>query len=103
METEASIYEVKSQAAWITLNRPENRNALSADLVNGLYQHLQKALADEQVRAIVITGTGPAFCAGADLKSPPGSSISGGGKAIPFADVFSSFFSISLLDVSNIL
>jgi methylglutaconyl-CoA hydratase len=87
METEASIYEVKNQAAWITLNRPENRNALSADLVNGLYHHLQKALADEQVRAIVITGTGQAFCAGADLKSPPGSSISGGGKAVPFADV----------------
>tara|TARA_R110002072_G_scaffold7773_4_gene41509 strand:+ start:5772 stop:6545 length:774 start_codon:yes stop_codon:yes gene_type:complete len=87
MESSASLYEVKNHAAWITLNRPDNRNALSAELVNGLYEHLQNALADTSVRAIVITGTGPAFCAGADLKSPPGSSISGGGNAVPFADV----------------
>lgn len=69
------------------MNRPDNRNALSADLVNELFHHIQSALADDQVRSIVITGNGPAFCAGADLKSPPGSSISGGGKAIPFAEL----------------
>ncbi|MFT5014010.1 MAG: methylglutaconyl-CoA hydratase [Planctomycetaceae bacterium] len=87
MEINASLYEVKNNAAWITLNRPDNRNALSAELVNGLHGHLLKALQDPLVRVIVMTGTGPAFCAGADLKSPPGSSISGGGKAVPFADV----------------
>ena len=83
----ATQYEVRNQAAWITLDRPENRNALSAELVNELYDHLQTAVADDAVRAIVITGNGPAFCAGADLKSPPGASISGGGKAIPFSDL----------------
>ena len=80
-------YEVQDQAAWIRLDRPENRNALSAELVNELYQHLQQALSDPLVRSIVITGNGTAFCAGADLKSPPGSSISGGGRAVPFGDV----------------
>ncbi|MEZ5730402.1 MAG: enoyl-CoA hydratase-related protein [Burkholderiaceae bacterium] len=56
----------------MTLNRPENRNALSDVLVNELHAHLLAANADEAVRSIVITGTGPAFCAGADLKNPPG-------------------------------
>ena len=70
--TEATLYEVTKGAAWITLNRPQNRNALSAVLVNELHDHLQNALQDPGVRCIVITGNGPAFCAGADLKNPPG-------------------------------
>lgn len=83
---EATLYEVRRGAAWITLNRPQNRNALSAALVNELYDHLGTANADDAVRSIVITGCEPAFCAGADLKSPPGSSISGE-RAIPYAEV----------------
>ena len=85
--TEATLYDIRKGAAWITLNRPENRNALSAVLVNELYEHIQAANSDDAVRCIVITGNGPAFCAGADLKSLPGSSISGGGKAVPYPDV----------------
>jgi methylglutaconyl-CoA hydratase len=84
--TEATKYEVRDGAAWITLNRPENRNALSAVLVNELDDHLAAANADPQARCIVITGTGPAFCAGADLKNPPGQA-SAGGRAVPYADV----------------
>jgi methylglutaconyl-CoA hydratase len=67
--TEATLYEVQSGAAWITLNRPENRNALSQILVTELDAHLRAAVADPNVRCIVITGNGPAFCAGADLKN----------------------------------
>ena len=81
-----TLYEVRNGAAWITLNRPQNRNALSAVLVNELYAHLAKADADDDVRAIVITGTGPAFCAGADLKNPPGSVVDGA-ASIPFQDI----------------
>lgn len=81
----ATQYDIKDRVAWITLDRPENRNALSAELVNELHAHLENALQDKQVHSIVITGNGQAFCAGADLKSPPGASISGGGRAIPFA------------------
>jgi len=75
--TDATLYDVKNGAAWITLNRPENRNALSSVLVLELYEHLLVANDDPNVRCIVITGTDPAFCAGADLKSPPGASIEG--------------------------
>ena len=82
---EATRYTVKQGAAWITLNRPEARNALSAVLVNELYDHLATANADDQVRSIVITGEGSAFCSGADLKSPPGE-LMGGGRAIPYPE-----------------
>jgi len=75
--TEATRYEVRNGAAWITLNRPENRNALSAVLVNELNDHLIAAIDDPAARCIVITGTDPAFCAGADLKNPPGSATGG--------------------------
>jgi methylglutaconyl-CoA hydratase len=85
--TEATLYEIKQGAAWITLNRPENRNALSSVLVTELYDHLTAANADDRVRSIVITGNGPAFCAGADLKSPPGQLSEGSDRAVPYADV----------------
>lgn len=74
----SALYDVRDGAAWITLNRPDNRNALSAGLVNDLYDHITAANADPAVRSIVLTGAGPAFCAGADLKNPPGSPGSGG-------------------------
>ena len=54
--TEATRYEVRQGAAWITLNRPDNRNALSAVLVNELADHIAAATADPAARCIVITG-----------------------------------------------
>jgi methylglutaconyl-CoA hydratase len=83
---EATLYEITDGAAWITLNRPENRNALSAILVNELYAHLLAANENPEVRSIVITGTGPAFCAGADLKSPPGQLVDGA-QAVTYPEV----------------
>jgi len=65
----AVLYELRRDAAWITLNQPERRNALSGEIVVGLRTHLQTAIADDRVRVIVLTGAGTAFCAGADLKS----------------------------------
>ena len=84
--TEATLYDIKNGAAWITLNRPENRNALSSILVSELYEHLLAANEDPEIRCIVITGTDPAFCAGADLKSPPGQAIEGR-RVVPYPDV----------------
>ena len=83
MTTEATLYEVRNGAAWITLNRPERRNALSAVLVSELYAHLQAANDDDSVRSIIITGAEPAFCSGADLKSPPGQVIRGR-RSVPY-------------------
>lgn len=52
----------------LTMNRPEARNALSRNLMKALYEALRSADDDESVRAVVLTGTDPAFCAGIDLK-----------------------------------
>jgi hypothetical protein len=52
----------------LTMNRPEARNALSRELARALYAALRAADADEAVRAVVLTGADPAFCAGVDLK-----------------------------------
>ncbi|MER7208650.1 enoyl-CoA hydratase family protein [Streptosporangium sp. NPDC000239] len=60
--------EVSGGIATITLDSPRNRNALSVRLLGDLEDLLTQALADEEVRVVVLTGTGPVFCAGADLK-----------------------------------
>ncbi len=52
----------------LTMNRPAARNALSRDLIRRLYADLREADSDDAVRAVVLTGADPAFCAGVDLK-----------------------------------
>ncbi len=74
---EHTLYEVRNGAAWITLNRPEVRNALSGTLITEVYDHLLAAQGDDSVRCIVLTGAGKGFCSGADLKNPPGRAAPG--------------------------
>lgn len=56
--------------AWIRLNRPDRRNAVTDDLVRDLCHALAHTRDTTAVRAVVLTGHGPAFCAGHDLKQP---------------------------------
>ena len=60
-------YEVANRVAYLTLNRPEKRNAFNSDLVEALFEALQKAEVDETVKIIVLKAKGPVFSAGADL------------------------------------
>jgi enoyl-CoA hydratase len=60
-------YERTGHVALITLNRPEARNAISPEVMCRLEEAWQAVAADDEVRVAVITGTGSAFCAGADL------------------------------------
>jgi enoyl-CoA hydratase/carnithine racemase len=62
------ILEKKAPIAKITLNRPEALNALSPTLLNELKQALDDVEQDQQIKVVVLTGSGRAFCAGADLK-----------------------------------
>ena len=66
--TDAALYSVEGGVAKITLNRPDNKNALSVELVNALGDHIATAQADDAVRALLLTNVGTTFCAGADLK-----------------------------------
>jgi enoyl-CoA hydratase/carnithine racemase len=61
------LIEDKGPVRVLTLNRPEKRNALDTGLTSALLESLRTADAEDSVRCIVLTGTGPGFCAGADL------------------------------------
>ncbi len=62
-------YETEGPVAWLTINRPEARNALSAAVREGLFDGLRRFSADDDLRVLVLTGAGDkAFCAGGDLK-----------------------------------
>lgn len=65
-------YALRDGAAWITLASPETRNALSAPMVEALARDLERGMEDDAARAVVVSGSGPAFCAGADLKGGGG-------------------------------
>ena len=62
------LFEVDSNVATITLNRPNRLNAISGPMLESLSQALRDADRDREVRVIVITGAGRGFCAGLDLK-----------------------------------
>ncbi len=75
--------------ATITLNRPDNRNALSVELIESLSASLDAAIADPAVRVIVLTGAGTVFCAGADLKERKMVSTGATGDDLPtFVRIF---------------
>jgi enoyl-CoA hydratase len=62
------LYEVSDGVARVTLNRPDQRNALNAELLAALVEAIKRARDDDAVRAVVLTGAGDkVFCAGADL------------------------------------
>lgn len=62
------IYEKHHQAGWITLNREKDMNSLSGLMLTEIHEVLVAAEKDDEVRVLVLTGKGKAFCAGADLK-----------------------------------
>jgi 2-(1,2-epoxy-1,2-dihydrophenyl)acetyl-CoA isomerase len=65
--TDGIEYVVTDEVATITLNRPEALNSLTVAMKHALLATLQRARADEQVRAVLLTGAGRAFCVGQDL------------------------------------
>lgn len=69
MEFEQILYEVEDHVLTITLNRPERLNAFTPTMGRELIEALDAADADDSVRAIVVTGAGRGFCAGADLEA----------------------------------
>ena len=60
--------ERRDAVATVTINRPERRNSLNADVKSALRDALAEVAADQEIRAVVLAGAGEHFCAGQDLK-----------------------------------
>ena len=72
MDYQQIRYEVDEGILTLTLNRPDKLNAFTSRMLNEILDALDRADADDTVRAIIVTGEGRGFCAGADLSGGPG-------------------------------
>ncbi len=68
MEPKSFLFEVRDRVGWITLNRPERLNALTFEVYRELTDVFRELRNEDEVRAVVITGAGRAFCSGGDVR-----------------------------------
>lgn len=66
--TDVVDYEIVDGVAWVTINRPEARNALNREVREGLFCAARRFNGDDSAKVLVLTGSGGVFCAGGDLK-----------------------------------
>lgn len=87
-DTSAVLHHKRGCAFWITLNRPDKRNAINADVIAGIREGYRQAHADPEVRVIVLTAAGEkAFCAGGDLQPGKGFAFDLSRPNIDYADM----------------
>ncbi len=72
------LFDIKDNIATITLNRPEAFNSVNSELAHALIKALDECEQNDEIRAIVLTGSGKAFCAGQDLKEVTDPSLNPG-------------------------
>lgn len=65
---EPALFKKEDHVGWLTLNRPEQRNALSLELMDEMQKKLDLIAKDRDIRVIIIRGNGPAFCTGHNMK-----------------------------------
>jgi enoyl-CoA hydratase len=96
-QSDEVIYEVRGHVAFIRINRPERRNALATSTVDAISHSFLRAGEDDNVWAIVLTGTGDkAFCAGGDLKEMDDIARSGAQIHVPMTGPSRNMFEIIL-------
>jgi enoyl-CoA hydratase/carnithine racemase len=82
------LHDKRGHAFWITINRPDKRNALNASVIAGIVDGYRRAHEDSDVRVIVLTGAGDkAFCAGADLQPGAGFAFDLSRPNLDYADM----------------
>lgn len=79
-------YECEDGIATITFNRPEKLNAFTRAMTSDLVALLDRIDADDSVRAVILTGEGRAFCAGADLGAADAFKVAGDGDEVDWSD-----------------
>lgn len=90
-------YEVRDKVAWITINRPERRNAMATTTVQRITEAFVEAGEDPDVWAVVLTGSGDkAFCAGGDLKEMDDIARSGRQIHVPMTGLYRNMFEVML-------
>jgi len=98
MDYQDIIYTKEEGIATITLNRPDARNSYSPEMLEGIYQAMEDAARDDEVRVLVLTGTGQAFCAGADVKAiadkfnRPSEEVTGKEQKVTENQIYASFW-----------
>ncbi len=94
---EAARYEARDGIGVITLDRPDNRNSMTPELLDAFARASAAARADGEIRALVVTGSGTCFSAGADLKA----GLQRGGAELPPAERSYAMYEpfLSLLDI----
>ena len=98
MTEPAVLYDVEAGVATVTLNRPENRNSMTADVLAGFGDAVERLRRAREVRAVIFTGRGKSFCAGADFRSGRGGEE--GAFRLPHEQAFAMYAPfLSVLDI----
>lgn len=97
------LLEKRGAAFWITINRPEKRNALNSEVIAGIRAGYAQAHADADVRVIVLTGAGDkAFCAGADLQPGAGFAFDFAKPNLDYADLLRTAVQATLPSIARV-
>jgi len=102
-DTAAVLHDKRGHAFWITINRPDKRNAINAEVIAGIRAGYRAAHADPDVRVIVLTGAGDkAFCAGADLQPGKGVAFDTARPNLDYADLLRDAQNATLPSIARI-
>lgn len=102
-ENAVVLFEKRGAAFWITINRPDKRNALNKEVIAAIGTGYAQAHADADVRVIVLTGTGDkAFCAGADLQPGKGFAFDLAKPNLDYADLLRVAYHATLPSIARI-
>ena len=102
MSESAVLIETRDHIATITLNRPENRNSMTPDVLGGFTDAVRRVRGDREVRAVIITGRGKSFCAGADFRSMTSGDGDGGLPQERAFAMYAPFLSVLDIEVPTI-
>ncbi len=103
MATDPVRLEITEGIATITLDRPENRNSMTPDVLARFAEHVATVRGEREVRAVVVTGSGKSFCAGADFRSAsPAEPTEQGLAAERSFAVYEPFLSVFELEVPTV-
>ncbi len=101
--SDAVLLEARGAAFWITINRPDKRNAINAEVVQGIREGYAQAHVHPDIRVIVLTGAGDkAFCAGGDLQPDKGFVFDLSQPQVAYADMLREAHAATLPSIARV-